>query len=70
MKVTFNVDNGANIHSCRSKTWDLSDERDVKSFGFTKEEWLSLSVDEKHEEVNRWAQNHLELYFEEDGVLN
>lgn len=66
MKVTVNIDSGANIGSCKSQVWDLSTEKGVSSFGYTKEEWLSMSADEKWEVCNEWAQNHLEIYFEED----
>lgn len=66
MRVTFNIDNGANIHSCLSYTWDLSKEKDVKAFGFTEEEWMNLTEIEKYEEVERWAANHVEMYFEEE----
>ena len=67
MKVTFNVDSGANIHSCKSVTWDLSTEKGRKSFGFTANEWLSLSEDEKDEVVREWADQIAEVYWEEEN---
>ncbi len=66
MKVSFNVDSCANIHSCKTETWDLSKEKDLKSFGFTEEEWLALSEEEKNEEVRKWADERMEMYFEEE----
>lgn len=66
MKVTFNLDNGANIHSCRSVTFDLETEKGQKELGYTKEEWTDLSDDEKQEEVQNWADNYLEIYYEEE----
>jgi len=66
MKVTFTVNNGANIHSAKSVTFDLNRERDVRAFGFTKEEWTALTEEEKQETVNDWAYNYLEIYYEEE----
>jgi len=66
MKVTFNLDSCANIHSCKSVTFDLNTEKGQKSLGYTKEEWLALTEDEKEEEVNEWAANHVEIYYEEE----
>ena len=65
MKVTFYVDSRANIKSCRSVTWNLDDPKDVRSFGYTKEEWLSLSEDEKDEIIQEWANETIDLYYEE-----
>ncbi len=65
MKVTFNFDNGANIHSCRSETWDLSKEKDISRFGYTREEWIALSDKEKDEACHEWANNYAEIYWEE-----
>jgi hypothetical protein len=49
MKVTFNLDSGVNIHSCKSHSWDLNTEKGQKAFGYTKEEWISFSDDEKYQ---------------------
>ena len=68
MKVTFNVDNGANIYSCKSSTFDLNKKSDAKAFGFTKEEWLGLSDSEKDEACHEWANQHLEIYWEEQPL--
>ena len=67
MKVTFNLDSGANIHSCKSQSWNLLLEKDAKSFGFTKDEWRSLDDSEKDEVVHEWAMNYVEIYYEEEN---
>lgn len=36
MKVTFNIDSGANVYSCKSVTFDLNTEKGQKQLGFTK----------------------------------
>ena len=41
MKIKVWLDSGANIHSCRTTTFDTSE------FGLTDEEWRELSEDEK-----------------------
>lgn len=65
MKVTFNVDSRANIHSCKSHTFDLNTERGQSQFGYTKEEWLNFTDDEKQKIVEEWAMGHIEYYYEE-----
>lgn len=65
MKVTFHLDNGANIHSCRSQTFDLSTDKGERQLGYTKEEWLAKTFDEKQEVLKEWA-GHIEFYLEEE----
>jgi hypothetical protein len=65
MKVTFNLDNGANIHSCKSVTFNLNTEKGQKSLGYTKEEWVRFTDVEKNEICHEWANNHIEIYYEE-----
>ena len=62
MKVTFFCDNGANIHSCRKETMDTVDD-----LGFEEGEWEGLSNEEKQAVVTDWANEHLEIYFEEQS---
>lgn len=65
MKITFKCNNGANIHSVRKETWDLSNEKHVRNFGYSKEEWLELSEEEKNEICTEWANESMEIYYEE-----
>ncbi len=65
MKVTFHLDNGANIHSCRSQSWDLDNPRDVKRFGFTETEWLAMGETDKDETLHEWATQLIDIYYEE-----
>ena len=60
MTVKFYCDSGANIHSCRSETFDT-----VKDLGLEDGEWESLSEDDKHEMARDWANDRLEIYYEE-----
>lgn len=60
MRVRFNVDNGANVHSCRSSVLDTE-----KDLGLEPGEWEAMSEDDKYQQVYDWAQNHLEYYYEE-----
>lgn len=60
MEVRFNVDNGANVHCCRSKVLDTE-----KDLGLEPGEWEAMPDDEKYQQVYDWAQNHLEYYYEE-----
>lgn len=66
MKVTFHLDNGANVHSCRSQTFDLSTDKGERQLGYTKEEWLEKTFDEKYEVLKEWADSYIEFYFEEE----
>lgn len=58
-KVKFWVDNGANIASARSETFD------VTKLGYTEDEWAALSEDDKFKEAEAWADNHIEIWYEE-----
>lgn len=60
IKIKVWCDSGANIHSCREETVDVEED-----WGFSKEEWQSLTEDEKWKEVNIWANDHLDIGFEE-----
>ena len=66
MKVTFKCNNGANIHSLRKQTWDLSKPKDVAVFGCTAEEWSEMSEEEKQEVCTEWAMAEVDIYFEEE----
>lgn len=66
MKVTLNCNSGANIHSTRSETFDLDNADDCNQFGCTKEEWMNFSEDDKQEFCNEWAEQRLEIYYEEE----
>lgn len=61
MKVQFFCDSGANIHSCReSGVLDT-----VKDLGFDDGEWESMSEADKDKQVQDWANEQLEIYYEE-----
>lgn len=60
MKVKFFCDSGANIRSCRSDTLDT-----VADLGLEPGEWKSLSEDAKYEIVREWAEDHLEIFWED-----
>jgi len=60
MKVKFYCDSGANIHNKREETLDLSND-----LGYTDEEWMALSDEEKEEEVELWASQKLDIGYEE-----
>ena len=60
MKVTFYCDNGANIHSTRKETFDIS-----KHLLISDEEWLALTEEEKFKVVEEWAMERLNIWFEE-----
>lgn len=61
MKVKFYCDSGANIHSCRESDW-LDVEEDLL-FGYG--EWEKLTDDEKYEIAVDWANNYLDIGYEE-----
>ncbi len=61
MKVRFNVDSGANIHSNNESEWFDP----VEDLGFEEGEWQKFSDDEKWEQANIWAQDYLEINYEE-----
>ena len=61
MKVQFFCDSGANIHSCKKSGWmDIED-----LTGLTDDEWKELPEEEKYKMAQEWAENYLEIYFEE-----
>lgn len=60
MKVKFCLDSGANINSCRSETFDT-----VKDLGLEEDEWELLPVECKNDMVWEWANNHIEMWYEE-----
>lgn len=66
MKITFNLDSGANIHSCKTVSFDLSKEKDEKRLGYTLEEWSELTQEEKDDACNEWAQDHVQIYWTEE----
>ena len=59
--VQFNCDSGANIHSCKESGW-LDTVRDL---GLDDGEWEGYTEDEKYEIAEAWANNSLEIYYEE-----
>ena len=62
MKVKFVCDSGANIHSARTEVVDTED------YGYTDEEWLELSEEQKQEFVEEWANERLQVYFDEENL--
>ena len=62
MKVKFVCDSGANIHSARTEVVDTED------YGYTDEDWLELSEEQKQEIVEEWANERLQVYFDEENL--
>ena len=62
MKVKFVCDSGPNIHSARTEVVDTED------YGYTDEEWLELSEEQKQEIVEEWANERLQVYFDEENL--
>ena len=62
MKVKFVCDSGANIHSARTEVVDTED------YSYTDEEWLELSEEQKQEIVEEWANERLQVYFDEENL--
>lgn len=60
MKISFNCNSGANIHSKRTEVFDLE-----KDLNITEEEWNSWSEEDKQKTVEDWAWERLEIYWEE-----
>lgn len=61
MKVRFNINSGANIHSRKSRVVDT-----VKDLGYDEGEWEQLTNEEKDEAVMQWAWNNgLSVWWEE-----
>ena len=61
MKVQFCVNSGANIHSTKESGWFDP----VKDLNFAPGEWEAMSEDEKWKEAERWANEQIEIYYEE-----
>lgn len=59
MKIKFNCDSGANIHSCRTSVLDT-----VKDLGYEDGEWESLSEEEQQRVVMEWAWDRLSVWWE------
>lgn len=64
MKVKFNVNSGANIHSNNESDW-LDP---VEDLGYDEGDWEDLTDDEKYKEAELWAWQAagLEIYYEEE----
>ena len=60
MKIIVHCDSGANIHSRKEDTIDLE-----KDWSISDEEWKAMTEDEKFEQVMDWANNHLDIGWEE-----
>lgn len=60
MKVKFYCDSGANIYSRREATLDT-----VTELGLKEGEWETLDEDARFELVKEWANDYLELGWEE-----
>lgn len=61
MKVRFICDNGANTYSVRKSNWI-----DVKELGYSDEEWSELSDFNKYTEAEAWANQYIEISWEEN----
>lgn len=59
--VQFNVNSGANISSTNESGWMDT----VKDLGLDEGEWENYTDDEKWQCADDWAQNYLEIYYEE-----
>ena len=60
MKVKFYCNSGANIHSYREAIFDT-----VKDLDMEEGEWEKLTDDDKYDEAEIWANNRLEIGYEE-----
>ena len=59
MKIKVWCDSGANIYSAREEVID------IKSWGFSDEDWNEMTEDEKYKEVELWAWDRLEIGYKE-----
>ena len=66
MIVKFFVNSGASIHSTKEVEYDLDTEKGVRRFGYSKEEWLNFSHDEKDEILKDWVDQTIEFGYEEN----
>lgn len=62
MKVKFICDSGANIHSARKETVDT-----VSDLGLEEGEWEKLTEEEKFSMVKEWADERLEIYWDDES---
>ncbi len=63
MKVRFNVDSGANIHSNNDSEWfDV-----VEDFDLEEGEWEKYTDDQKWEFAKEWADERIEIWYEEEA---
>ena len=60
MKIRLWCDSGANIHSKRDEVVDT-----VSQWGMEEGEWEKLTEEEKYELAQEWANDRLEIGFEE-----
>jgi hypothetical protein len=60
LKIKLFCNSGANIHSTRTQIIDT-----VKNWGMAEGEWERLSEEEKHARAEEWANDRLEIGFEE-----
>ena len=60
MKVKFFCNSGANIHSTREDTFDT-----VTDLGLDDGEWENYSEDDKYKCAEEWANDRLEIGYEE-----
>ena len=61
MKVRFICDSGANIHSANKSKWLDT----IKDLGFEENEWETMTESDKMDFVYDWADEMLEIYYEE-----
>lgn len=60
MKVRFTLDNGANTRSARVEEFDT-----VKDLNLDEGEWERYTNAEKWKCVGKWADEHIEIHYEE-----
>ena len=60
MKIKFYCDSGANIHSCNDSGW-----LDPNDLGYEEGEWEKLSDDDKYREAEFWANERLDIGYQE-----
>ena len=61
-KVRFCLNSGANIHSTKTSQWFDT----VEDLGLAEGEWEELDEDERYELAESWANDYLEIYYEEE----
>jgi len=61
MKVQFNLNSGANIHSNNQSGWLDT----VEDLSLEEGEWEGYTYEEKWEFAKDWADNYIEIGFEE-----